>query len=289
VFSGEGPPYPQEGSSISYFNGSLYLFGYSLIQTLENDYVKNDIYRYDLDGNYWEVVEVKGDRPDGRVYHYSCIYNNELYIFFGLDYATFSEFKNFYKFNFEKSEWILVESDFGISNSQGAFVQVDNIVHFIHGRNLFEITNSIITLDLSKDNLGRNITSPYWISPSERIDHCGLVIGTNFYVFGGVMLRENDIKSYQNDIWAFDLEMKIWNPVNFFGDIPSQRASFACSKTNSETFAIFGGVSESGILDDLFIFHEPQRTWYRLNAENDFPSKRQSACIVFQGVRVLGC
>ena len=96
-----GAPYP----SLEFYNGSIYVLGYSYIAHIFGIEKGNDLFRYDLDGGYWEVVEVFGDIPQVRLEHYSAIYKNEMYINFGFIQELFLEYHDCYKFNFESRAW----------------------------------------------------------------------------------------------------------------------------------------------------------------------------------------
>ena len=269
------------GSSINYFNGSLYVFGYSLTYYYKQLDRGNDLYRYDLEGSYWELLYAKGDKPFGRIYHYSCVYNNELYIFFGFNNTSAELYTSIYKYNFAKNTWFLLTENEEENISSGASVQVDNVFYFIFGRNSEGTKNSITGFNLDEKKLSSIIVSNEWVNPIERKNHCSLIIGSKMYIFGGMLQRENYKLSFFNDMWTFNLENKKWSSINTYGEIPGPRSKFGCSKTNSETFAVFGGYSDESNYNDLYIFHEPQKNWYSIQADNIHPPERYSSCLCY--------
>lgn len=274
-------PYPRIYPSVEYFNGSLYIFGYSHVGTFVGEENGEELYRYDLDAEFWEVVEVFGSAPSQRLGHYSAIYKNEMYITFGFIQEQFKFYLDCYKFNFESRTWYYLTTFSTGFRALAAKVQVDNIIYIMFGRDLASVYNTVFAIDLETDVPKLSVVSGNWLSPPSRVNHCSFVVNQKMYIFGGSNGKYYDLEIFYNDMWAYDFEKKEWSSISPFGDIPGPRKFFGCSKTTGDVAAIFGGIDESGYLNDLYYFHEPQLYWYKVTSSNNPPSVRSQNCLAY--------
>ena len=143
--AGSGPS-PKMGASLEYYKGGLYVFGYSFYSVALGLEMGSELYRYDLDQEVWEIVNVTGSIPDMRQNHFSCIYNDEMYILYGFITEYTYEHNTIYKFNFESKEWIFV----GFGNSKGLLaasqVQDGQYLYLMFGRDTTEVFNTLTKL-----------------------------------------------------------------------------------------------------------------------------------------------
>ena len=278
-------PIGRIGSTMEYFNGSLYIFGYqysAYLYGLENG---SELYRYDLEGEYWEIVNVNGDIPIMRLSHYSAIYNGKMYVLYGIISESLTDFNDVYQFEFENKTWTylgaLTENSFILS----AKVQVNNFVYLLYGRSRETVLNSLIKIDLDPNPPTYEYLSVNYLTPSERVYHCSFVINEKMYVFGGsngvIHAASNEFEVLYNDLWAYDFNTDLWSSVNAGGEIPSPRRQFGCTKTSGDVFAVFGGYGESGYLNDLYYFHEPSSFWFSVKSESVKPTGRSLACLAY--------
>jgi hypothetical protein len=278
-------PSPRMGASLEYFNGSLYVFGYSFYSLVLGLETGSELFRYDLEGQFWEIVTVNGKAPLMRLYHYSCIYNNEMYILYGIITESTYEHNTVYKFNFATSTWHLLGFGTEKGSIASAKVQDDSVLYLLFGRDSTTVFNSIKKIDLSTNPPTFSVLVNNWLSPSERVYHCSFTINRKIYIFGGSNGATNgassEVEVLYNDLWAFDVDQILWTSLNTLGAVPSPRKLFACSKTQGDVLAIFGGVGESGLLNDLYYLHEPELYWYKIISENDGPSVRYLSSLTF--------
>lgn len=124
-------------------------------------------------------------------------------------------------------------------------------------------------------------------------------------LFGG---HDDGAVGNNNDTWAFDLAANAWGnitaaetvntPSNAFCDFPAdftlpnlsapdrRSAQLAGFSTKRGTFAIFGGKSDCGIIDDVWVFDAKADTWSKsIDAttgeaclRRDFPEQCTSLC-----------
>ena len=277
IKAGAKTPLPSLGMSVVYYEESLYVFGYAPLK----EYPHSNLFRFDLWTHEWEVVDVIGQAPEPRIQHYACIYNEEMYIIYGLLYETLSEYDSIFKFNFATKTWIKLSDEPGVRISIAGYVLVGSKFYLFYGRNLQTVTNSVESLDLSYNPPKREIISPDFITPESRIYHCSVVISTYMYSFGGTNGNQDDTETLYNDLWQFDLVNQKWNYVNTIGAIPEKRYDFGCTVTIGDVFAIFGGIGENSLLNDFFYYHETFKTWYQIVADGISPSPRRGSCLTY--------
>ena len=275
--AGLGTPKPNYGNSVVFYDDSLYVFGYAPLIELPH----SKLFRFDLWAHTWEVVNVTGQAPEPRIYHYACIYNSEMYIIYGFFVETLKEYHSIYKFNFLNLTWYKLSDDSGTSISLAADILIGSKLYILYGRNLQTILNSVISIDLSYSPPLREVISPNFINPEARIYHCSVIINQYLYTFGGTDANEDDTQQVFDDMWRFDMINQKWNYVNTLGPAPSKRYDFGCSKTVGDVVAVFGGKGENRYLNDFYFYHETFNTWYQINADGNVPSPRRGACLVY--------
>ncbi|CAG9320210.1 unnamed protein product [Blepharisma stoltei] len=96
-------------------------------------------------------------------------------------------------------------------------------------------------------------------------------------VFGGY----TDPRNAVSDLWSFDLERKIWSRLAASNDIYPSNFNLAAryngaSFTSSSDlyFYIFGGMSVSGPLNDLWRFQVEGFLWTQIITSGDIPTPR---------------
>ena len=277
IKGGSSTPLASIGMTLVYYDESLYAFGYAPLKEIPH----SNLLRFDLWTHEWEVVDVLGQAPEPRIQHYGCIYNEEMYIIYGLIYETLFEYDSIFKFNFKTKTWTKVSDEYGTRISVAGYVLVGSKLYLFYGRNLQTVLNSVVSLDLSYNPPKREIISPDFATPESRIYHSSVVISTYMYTFGGTNGNQDDTQTLYNDLWQFDLVNQKWNYVNTVGANPEKRYDFGCTVTIGDVFAIFGGEGENSLLSDFYYYHETFKTWYQIIGEGISPSPRRGSCLTY--------
>ena len=259
-----------------YYQESLYLIG-SLNYLSDED---SALFRYDLNTDEWEILETIGERPSARSFHSAFVYNSEMFIFFGGISEILRATSEIYKYNFERKIWTQLTNPSDMIRILSGTVLIGSKAYFLYGRNELAIYNSIFSIDLSTDPLVITEISENHLSPPERYSHCAYVINLYMYIFAGSSGDLYDDEKYYSDMWRFDLVQKTWESLSPVGDVPSQRKNFGSTKMGGSRIAIFGGENDSGLLNDLYFFHEPYLRWYKLIPFGNSIQERSSSCIV---------
>ena len=84
----------------------LYLFGGINNKKISN----NNLYRFNLNNNFWELLAVQGTPPSPRLYHQMCLINNENMVVFGGIKGSINEieviFNDVYIYNIRENIWV---------------------------------------------------------------------------------------------------------------------------------------------------------------------------------------
>ena len=270
--------------SLEYYNNSLYVYGYSSDDLIDGKETGSELYRYDLESEYWEIVETYGTPPGPRVTHYSGLYNDELYIIYGMIPQFLKPVYSIYKLNFASRHWAAVQQNTPLTETKfnSASVQVDNKLYLICGFT----KNFISVIDLREPGIPISVVSSYYILPSKRLYHCSFIVNQNLYIVGGTNSLNSNSQKYLSDMWAFNLETLTWTNISAHGSIPSGRMSTSCTKVTGNLVVVFGGKGAEGYLNDLYLFYEPSKTWFEIKVVGQSISPRSNACVCVDGFDV---
>lgn len=147
-----------------------------------------------------------------------------------------------------------------------------------HGMIYDDEMNQII-LHFRKNCWTLNISSGTWneinstISPPSRTD-AGFVFDQKRslgYLFGGI----KDYFAKLNDFWVLNGSAESWVKLNITSRIPSPRYGhlFIADPTN-DRFYLFGGNSNQGKLNDLWVFYPSNSSWEEITPSSIRPSTR---------------
>ena len=260
-----------------YYQNCLYLFGYSWpsYSANAND---NSIYQYNLTLNYWTIIEGKNANLSKRTYHHGVVYNNCMFVFYGLKLESAEPVLDMWKFNFITSEWSFVwnftdQADI-LASMKIAFVIIDSLFYSLFGRTNNSIINSVYTIDFSSENPSVIILTNNQNSPVQRKNHCSIIINDLMFVIGGV----SNSGTYLNDVWRFFLLNSTWSNDVYTGSIPSGRELFACT-SSSNIIMIFGGRGSGNIATDICGYDISLKFWICFEIANSI-SSRYNLCMV---------
>ena len=168
--TGEVPGYIA-GGSLSFYNGSLYLFGYPWPSA---SYLPNfnALYAYDLHLQQWSIVETGPLRPEYRNFHSSFVYNDNLYIAYGVIMETSKCQDTIWGFNFYTKQWKIIPNTIEECFFNSNMVQDGPIVYSVFGRSSTQSLNSVFYFNISDTTFKESTLSWDWDSPKKRKNHC---------------------------------------------------------------------------------------------------------------------
>ncbi|OMJ77208.1 hypothetical protein SteCoe_23243 [Stentor coeruleus] len=267
-------PDTKVGPSLSFFNNSLYAFGYT--SGYEETPSEKNLYRYDLIYKYWEIVSTSEPKPEMRNFLSSIVFNDSLYIIYGSCKEKNIFFSSIWKYTFSSSSWSLFSNFKDEFLTQFGQAQSGSKLYFISGRNLVDIYNSISYIDFSKSPHKRKTLAINWEGPSARKNFCSKIINDKIWIFGGV----SDKGAYLNDIWEYYITNNYWKRVITQGKEPKSRELTSCILVIGGGVVIYGGRDSTTIFNDFSYYDSNNKYWITLNDGTDFLSGRYGACFI---------
>jgi len=111
-------------------------------------------------------------------------------------------------------------------------------------------------------------------APSPRSDHCGAVVGKEFFVFGG---SDANVKPLA-DVHKFNTETLQWTEIVPRGAGPSPRSGHTCAALGTKIFVYGGATWDSKARvwkdksNDIYVFDTVTNTWTRPAVTGDLPA-----------------
>ncbi|OMJ94323.1 hypothetical protein SteCoe_2523 [Stentor coeruleus] len=274
-------PSKKISASLCFWKNHLLLYGY-YPESLDITTYK-EVWKYSLETEEWEMLNIKGQKPIQRFFHTACVYLDYMFIFFGYKVdPPIDSFKDIWRLDLNELSWIQVGKDIKNTRFESGNVLINSTFYFVYGRDEYTLFNSILMFDLGQEDLRGELLVNNWDSPIKRISHCSFRVGVFMYVFGGM----SEIGVYLNDMWKFDLENNYWSAVIMQGNVPSPRASFSCTQPNGQFFIIYGGKDDKNIFSDMYAFRTDTNFWIELTAITVTPAPRYNACIVYDNFKI---
>lgn len=219
-------PSPRAHHSAYYINDKIYMYGGNGGKFYENS-VFNDLWVLDLDTYKW--VELKeelkdeakvGNLPEPRTGHSMFVYNDEVYIYGGINQTT--AYNNIIKFDLNEKQW----NTFGIDNDlpcrwNHCAVDVESLPswkYFIFGgstgipddnkpRERGEVNNDVIYVDIGKEETFKiSLDSDELPPPREDSAMIFNKVNKTLFIFGGWS------NEWYNDIYSLNVT-KIVGPI----------------------------------------------------------------------------
>ncbi|KAF5752220.1 hypothetical protein HS088_TW01G00128 [Tripterygium wilfordii] len=117
--------------------------------------------------------------------------------------------------------------------------------------------------------------------PISRSGHTVVIANSVLIMFGG----EDAKKRKLNDMHRFDLKSLTWLPLHCKGTGPSPRSNHVATLYDDKTLFVFGGVSKSRTLNDLYSLDFETMIWSRIKIKGFHPSPRAGCCGVLCGTK----
>jgi len=127
-------PSSRTGHSLTYFEGSLYLFGG------KDDYsASNELWQYHIEARAWTKLTCSGPKPPRLYNHAAILYDRKIFVFGGSVGVNFS----LWVFDFDVYEWSVYHGDENWpSNRHSQSVAVFNNHAYMYGGYTFLGTES---------------------------------------------------------------------------------------------------------------------------------------------------
>ena len=254
------------------------MYGYSTYDYRQGRETGSELYRYNLSSYSWEIIKTYGITPGPRNTHFSYVYQDSMFVLYGMKPETLEYSLNIVRYDFLNSTWSLVKvSNVFEFRTMSANVKVGSKVYLLYGAG----TNSAVKVDLSLAVPGFEFISVHWETPAARLYHASFVANEYLYIFGGISGLETSNIEYFNDLWEFSFLYQNWTNVNSAGLIPSPRSNFGFVDYGAELLFVFGGRGYEGYLNELFYLHIPSKKWFQFEQRGEWPSPRSHSCLTY--------
>ncbi|KAN0009401.1 hypothetical protein ACTFIU_006688 [Dictyostelium citrinum] len=233
--------------------------------------VFNDIYKYNMITDNWELINVTGNLPKGRWGHSGVLYSiSNCFYFYGGSNTLSRDgpfLNDLIKFDFERNEWIqmttseeteLFAPKVGLFLHSSILTLTNQMIVFggkyKNGNQSSSVSDSIYIYDAENEkwvNATLNSTSS---TPDSRYGHTAVLtpLGT-MLVFAGNDSTSNAVSS----VWRYNIAYRKWEFVSSIGSGgPDARSGHTSITTLFNTMITFGGQSSgTKYYNDLYKYN----------------------------------
>jgi len=227
---GADRPSSREGHTLSYFEGSLYLFGGRDVYC-----TTSELWQYHIEAAVWTKWVLSGTPPPRLEHHASLLYDRKMFLFGG---SLLSD-SVLWVFDFDLFEWNKYSFKKGEAPSNRhshTLTSCNNLVYLYGG---------YTTLGLESDELWQyDIDSNVWTqlctegpSPPPLFGHTAVLYGGLLWILGGTSSR-----IIQDALWCYDIELCSWRRVACTFHPPPLYRHVAIRA--GDTMLVYGGTTD---------------------------------------------
>jgi N-acetylneuraminic acid mutarotase len=268
-----GTPAPaRAGHGYCAYEGKIWIFGGNT-----GKHFTNDLYTYDEVYGLWESPVCKGDFPCPRAGHSFVQHDGQMYLFGGADMDRFY-FNDCYRFNPRSCVWtkILPKGSVPVLRAGHSAVAQGNKMWIFGGEDASSCLSHLCFLDL--DTFQWSSPATTGTAPTPCGGHSCVPRGKELWVFGG-----DDRVNYSNRLFVLDTERLEWREPVLRGTMPSPRGGHSCCVYSEDQMVVFGGLNDSGFLEDLAVFEFGSNLWKAHQVRGKAPAARSGHTAVMVG------
>eukprot|EP01124_Arcella_intermedia_P003169 TRINITY_DN11730_c0_g1_i1.p1 TRINITY_DN11730_c0_g1~~TRINITY_DN11730_c0_g1_i1.p1 ORF type:complete len:349 (-),score=66.84 TRINITY_DN11730_c0_g1_i1:5-1051(-) len=308
---GNSPVPPgRQGHAWAVHGQHLYVFGGRIADTRTGSKstrtIVNDLWRFNLDGFQWELVESLGEVPSPRHNHTALAYQDKIWVFGGTGGDHI--FNELLAFDLKNNTWqllhpantALIRGRHGHSASLATLKDSTKMVIF--GGGLWEDNRRVYLKEVLLYDFKENsweVLECAGSVPLGRSFHSANVLGDMLVIFGGWWMEEVKAKReefYFNDVVVLELGGKVWRKVVSVGDVPGPRNRHSSLLIDGKRLFIYGGnyydqktrkgsfYSTAYLLD----LNESTANWTKINTKGTSPALSHHHAILFNNTILMG-
>lgn len=245
---------------------------------------------------FWRKFESSGGSPAGREGH-TLTYASALdcYLLFG-GIGT-QRYKEVMSFSTITQTWEPVVASGKIPperNAHVAWMDEDNQILYIHGGQSGKREALADLYALHLESFAWSRIALVEDQPEERAGHAAAKIQDRAFIFGG----SSPANAFMKDLWSFNFSSVDWNSGRVIGQgwtshplrgqVPAGRKAHTMVSFEGKLY-IFGGITEQGYVNDLYLINTADFKCYKVNAKGNAPSPRayHAATVMDNGFMVL--
>ncbi|XP_052189359.1 acyl-CoA-binding domain-containing protein 4 [Diospyros lotus] len=236
----------------------------------------------------WMVLSISGDKPTPRFNHAAAVTGNKMVIVGGESANGLLE--DVQVLNFDGFSWTTASSKLYLSPRS-----LPLKIPACKGHCLVSWGKKVLLVGGKTDPASDKISvwafdteSQCWSLmeakgdiPVARSGHTVVRASSVLILFGGEGAKRRKL----NDLHMFDLKSLTWLPLHCTGPGPSPRSNHVGALYDDKTLLIFGGVSKSRTLNDLYSLDFETMEWSRIKNRGFHPSPRAGCCGVLCGTK----
>lgn len=236
----------------------------------------------------WKVLSIAGEKPTPRFNHAAAVNGNKMVVVGGESGNGLLD--DVQVFNFDQLTWTTASSKLYLSPNSlplkipackgHSLVSWGKKTLLIGGKTepgsdrislwAFDTETECWSLMESKGDI-----------PVARSGHTVVRASSHLILFGGEDAKRRKL----NDLHMFDLKASTWLPLHCTGTGPCPRSNHVAALYDDKTLLIFGGVSKSKTLNDLYSLDFESMIWSRIKTRGFHPSPRAGCCGVLCGTK----
>jgi len=230
-----------------------------------------------------------GRRPEARLCHTACLYNNYMYIYGGdeppINSQSFGTIRNdMFRYNIDNGDWEIVSAPNLTlkSSTEHGSVLVDNIWYHIGGYQDRGYTMDIYSFNLDTNEYKR-VENTNTIT--YRSSDCSLYHNRQIYVYGGW----NGSKTH-DEFYKFDIDTRIWTRIDNVGDCPGVRRAYSAANHLDDLLILCGFNGTENCPSDLYAFDTRTEIWRMIptTGEKPIPRSRAKMTLVHNKLSIFG-
>ena len=233
------------------------------------------LFKYSLENNTWEEIKTSNEY-EYRYYTQTALIGSYLYLLYGWSDSQSYDVETLSYIDLDDPGiWIHFEvAGLEPFDSYSSAV-VDDKIYIFGGYEALtaEYLNRMIFLEGKDSDWDFTLINKNYEIPLARQYHSMSAINGELYIYGGLGLT-----SILGDMWKLNKE-KEWEAVDVLGAAPSYRYGHA-SASSGDMIAIWGGNSESGLLNDLYLFSAFSNYWKKIEPTGLLPSAKIGCCLI---------
>jgi Galactose oxidase, central domain/Tyrosine-protein kinase ephrin type A/B receptor-like len=246
---------------------------------LMNGY-SNDLYILNLTSSNWTAQPNNGDVPPALTGSTLSYYNGFLYLVAG-EVSNSSDpsvkyFSGTYRYDLVLQKWKKLSGDVYKSRYYSGSEVIGSFLYLFYGYTDEDSSDvsSIMRLDLSSPTYNWKSVSMQNSNQITLIRNSYAISskGQSVYLFGGKNTESNKIF---NSLIELDLNTSVWGILANDSSAPSARIFCSLEIINGDLY-LFGGISGSTYLNDLWVFDLDTMLWESVKAQGAIPSPRSS-------------
>ena len=281
-----------EGPVIKYYENSIYIAGGQAISG-SNKY-PNGFYRFNLGTRIWQDISNPYRSYESRYFTGSCIVNDFFYLIYGWTNTVNDDVYTIDRVNLTSSDfaWEYFLPNISFARDSYAIASKGPQIYIFGGYINLEGSNVNDLIEIDTETAVVTELTGNSLNPLARMGCTMHVVEASLFVIAGMGLS-----GYYNDLWKYSIDSAEWTVITQFGSIPSARSLHAGS-TEGDAIAIWGGVGDSGLLGDMFVFNTLSSAWSEvISSSATTPQPAKGACMVldiplvyiFGGISGIGC